>query len=138
MLVRWPGKIPPGITSDLPWTFADVLPTLADIAGAAGPVKIDGMSVLPSLLGKPQDLERMLYWERHAGGFQQAVRLGAWKGVRRDGEPFELYNLDRDPGETRNVAEANAAVVRRIEKLMQDAHVPSPNWPRQNAVVSRK
>jgi arylsulfatase A-like enzyme len=138
MLVRWPGKIPPGITSDLPWTFADVLPTLADIAGAAGPVKIDGMSVLPSLLGKPQDLERMLYWERHAGGFQQAVRLGAWKGVRRDGEPFELYNLDRDPGETRNVAEVNAAVVRRIEKLMQDAHVPSPNWPRQNAVVSRK
>lgn len=137
MLVRWPGKIPAGSTSNLPWTFADVLPTLADISGAAGPVDIDGMSILPNLLGQAQDQERMLYWERHAGGFQQAVRLGPWKGIRRNGQPFELYNLERDPGETRNVAETNLAVVRRIEKLMTDAHVPSPHWPHQDAVVSR-
>jgi arylsulfatase A-like enzyme len=130
MLVRWPGRIPAGRSNDLPWSFADVLPTLADIAGAKVPPGIDGISVLPATLGKPQQSDRMLYWEQYSGGFQQAVRWGKWKGIRREGKPFELYDLTADPAEARNVADANATIVRRIGEFMDSSHVPSPNWPR--------
>jgi hypothetical protein len=90
--------------------------------------------VLPSILGKRQELDRMLYWEQYAGGgggFQQAARWGNWKGIRIDGKPFELYDLGRDPAEKTNVASANAAVVQKINTFLDSAHVPSPNWPRQ-------
>jgi arylsulfatase A-like enzyme len=131
MIVRWPGKVPAGRTSDLPWTFADVMPTLAAMAGASVPPDIDGISVLPAILGQNQKSDRMLYWEQYSGGFQQAVRWGNWKGLRTEGKPFELYDLKTDPEESRNVAPANAAVVKSIEQFMDKSHVPSPNWPRQ-------
>ena len=130
MLVRWPGRTPRGATSDLPWTFADVMPTLADLAGAAVPPDIDGMSVLPAIQGRNQQVDRMLYWEQYSGGFQQAVRWGRWKGIRRDGKPFELYDLGADPEEKQNLTAGNTEIVRRISEYMDGAHVPSPNWPR--------
>ncbi len=135
MLVRWPGKTPAGATSNLPWNFADVLPTLAAIAGASTPPDVDGMSVLPSILGKNQVLDRKLYWEQYSGGFQQAVRWEKWKGIRSDGTPakFELYDLSQDIGETRDVSAANGTVVREIEAFMERAHAPSPNWSRKSA-----
>lgn len=140
LLVRWPGKVPAGTTSDLPCMFFDVLPTLADLAGAPVPPRIDGASLRPALLGQRQELDRMIYWEQYSGGFQQAVRWGKWKGIRRDGTPanFELYDLSADPGETKNVAAANAAVVQRIEKYMTEAHTPSSNWSRRDAAVPAK
>lgn len=133
MLVRWPGRVPAGASSALPWTFADVLPTVAEIAGAALPPKVDGLSVLPALLGRPQNPDRMLYWEQYGAEFLQAGRWGNWKGIRRNASPagFELYDLSADPAETRNVASANSAVVERISAQMDSAHVPSPNWSRQ-------
>ncbi|MGB2862181.1 MAG: arylsulfatase, partial [Sedimentisphaerales bacterium] len=54
MIARWPGKVPAGKTSDAPWYFADVMPTFADIAGATRPSNIDGISILPTLLGRRQ------------------------------------------------------------------------------------
>jgi arylsulfatase A-like enzyme len=60
MIVRWPGHTPKASTSDLPMYFADVLPTLADLSGAKLPPKVDGASILPTILGKPQTLDRML------------------------------------------------------------------------------
>ncbi len=139
MLVRWPGKVPAGVTGSLPWTFADVLPTLADLAGAAVPPQVDGISVLPSILGKPQALDRKLYWEQYSGGFEQAVRWGKWKGIRRSGKNFELYDLSQDIAEARNVGDAHPTVVQEIEAFMASAHVPSPNWKRQtNAKTNAK
>ncbi|MEK7993007.1 MAG: arylsulfatase, partial [Planctomycetota bacterium] len=84
MIVRWPGKIKAGAVSSYPWSFCDVFPTLADLAGTRGlPKNIDGISVAPALMGKPQNPERPLYWESYeSGGFHQAVRMGRWKGVR--------------------------------------------------------
>jgi arylsulfatase A-like enzyme len=140
LLVRWPGQIPAGTKSDLPCMFFDVLPTLADLAGASAPLRIDGVSLRPTLLGQRQELDRMIYWEQYSGGFQQAVRWGRWKAIRRDGAPasFELYDLPADPGETKNLAGANAAVVQRIEKFMAEAHTPSPNWSRRAAATPKK
>ncbi|MGH7955530.1 MAG: sulfatase/phosphatase domain-containing protein, partial [Opitutaceae bacterium] len=140
MIVRWPGRTPAGAGSDVPMYFADILPTLADVAGAPVPPKIDGVSLLPSILGKRQTLDRMLYWEQYSGGgggFQQAARWGKWKGIRIDGKPFELYDLGKDPEEKSNVATANAAVVQKITEFLKSAHVPSPNWPKRLAKAEK-
>lgn len=133
MIARWPGKIRPGSVSDLPWYFADVLPTVADVAGLPPPPGVDGISVLPTLLGKKQNLDRMLYWEQYSP-FQQAVRWGLWKGIRtegNEGESFELYNLSSDPSEAKNVAASHPKIVSQIQAFMKEAHVPSPNWVRR-------
>ena len=57
MIVRWPGRVPAGkVNESEAWYFADFLPTAAELAGTAIPPKLDGISVLPTLLGKEQDL----------------------------------------------------------------------------------
>ncbi len=132
MIVRWPGRIKAGTVSDYPWHFCDVLPTLADLAGARGlPRNIDGISVAPVLAGKPLNPERPLYWENYdGGGFGQAVRMGRWKGVRRglDG-PLELFDLQTDIAEKKNVAAANKNVVARMEEYLRDCRSESPEYP---------
>ena len=140
MIVRWPGRTPKGASSDLPMYFADVLPTLAEIAGGAVPPAIDGVSVLPAIRGQRQELDRMLYWEQYSGGFQQAARWGRWKGIRREANAasFELYDLKSDPEEKNNVADANRATVEKISAFMDKAHVPSASWPRRPAEAAKK
>ncbi len=131
MIVRWPGKVAANTTSDLPWYFADVLPTLADLAETKSPTEIDGLSVLPTILGKPQNLgNRALYWEFFESGFQQAVRQGNWKAVRIAlGKPLELYDLSKDESKSNNVAAKHPDVVARMEAFLKSARTPSENWP---------
>jgi len=131
-IARWPGRIEAGSVSDHVWAFWDFLPTAAEIAGAPAPRDIDGTSMLPALLGKPQRNHEYLYWEFHERGFHQAVRMGNWKGVRfGTGKPVELYNLDEDIGEANNVASRHPDVVRRIEALMDSARTESSEFPRK-------
>jgi arylsulfatase A-like enzyme len=134
MIVRWPGRIRAGAESDLAWYFADVLPTLAEIANTKTPAGIDGVSVLPTLLGKKQDLsQRFLYWEFFERGFQQAVRWRNWKAIRlKPGQPLELYDLSKDLGETQNVADQHAQVLARIEAYLQGARTESQYFPSSN------
>ncbi len=129
MIVRWPGRTPGGATSDLPWYFADFMPTVAELAGVVPPRGIDGVSVLPSLLGNEQNLKgRFLYWEYPEGGFQQALRLGDWKAVRRDGN-LELYNLSSDPGEEKDLSAKHPALVQKIQERLRTARTESKHWP---------
>lgn len=132
MIARWPGKVASGATSDLPWSFCDVLPTLADLAGARGiPRNVDGISVAPALLGKPQNPDRPLYWETLEGrGLNQAVRIGKWKGVRRGSDaPLELYDLAADPGEARNVSAAHGDVVKKMTAFLSNCRTDAPEYP---------
>lgn len=136
MIVNWPGKIKANQVSDLPWMFADVLPTLAELAGGdAGkahvPGDVDGVSVAKTILGKPQDLgDRFLYWEFFERGYQQAIRWGKWKAIRsKPGAKLELYDLETDEGETQNIAAKHPMVVARIEAYLKSARTESTSWP---------
>lgn len=124
MIARWPGHIGAGQTSNLPWAAWDLMATFAELAGTDVPPHTDGISVVPTLLGRPdqQTPREYLYWE-YQQGKQQAVRMGRWKGIRVGGtkEPVALYDLSADIGETRNLAEAHPDIVRRIRSIMQEA-----------------
>jgi arylsulfatase A-like enzyme len=140
MLVRWPGKVRAGATSDFTWAFWDFLPTAAELGGGRAPSGIDGTSVVPALMGRQQKPHEYLYWEFHEGGFKQAVRMGDWKGVRLGTKsPVELYDVKNDLGEKENVAAAHPDVVARIEKIMSSARVDSPEFPiREGAPRTKK
>ena len=117
--------------NDQPWAFWDFLPTAAEIAHAKFTEKVDGLSLLPTLLGQAQtNHHEFLYWEFHERGFQQAVRMGDWKAVRpQAGAPLELYNLVTDLGEKQNVAAQHPEVVARIEAYLKTARTESERWP---------
>ncbi len=95
------------------------------------PADTDGISLLPTLLGRPaqQRKHEFLYWEFHEGGSIQAVRMGRWKAVRPFGKPLELYDLQTDRGETRNIADDHPDVVAKIEKYLTTARTESKFWP---------
>ena len=130
LIVRWPGRIKPG-RADSAWAFWDFLPTAAEIVGANAPTNIDGISMLPTLLGKPQTNQHaFLYWEFHERGFQQAVRMGGWKAIRlKVGQPFEIFDLTTDPGEKKNVAAEHPDVAATIEDYLKTARTESEHWP---------
>ena len=130
LIVRWPGKIQPGTTSDLLTAFVDFLPTAAELSGAPAPKGIDGHSIVPTLLGKGQQTQHeSLYFEIYEPYFQQAVRMGDWKGYRLGTKaPLELYDLKADPVEKQNIAAAHPDIIRKIEAIMKAEHSPSPYY----------
>jgi arylsulfatase A-like enzyme len=129
MIARWPGKIAAGAASEFIWAHWDFLPTAAELAGMKSPEGIDGMSVVPTLLGKEQKPHDYLYWEFFERGYDQAVRMGDWKGIRNGlGEPLQLYNLKADLGEKENVAARNPEIVAKLEAQMKSARTDSERW----------
>ncbi len=130
LLVRWPKHIKPASINDQPVALCDLFATAAELAGVTNAPASDGVSLVPALLGKPVKAKReFLYWESHAGGFAQAIRAGDWKGIRaRPGAPLELFNLVRDPGEARNVADDYPAVLKHLELLLKTARTESNVW----------
>jgi arylsulfatase A-like enzyme len=131
-IVRWPDRVPAGVSSDARWWFPDVLPTLAALGGAAVPSGLDGTNIWPVLSGQtaPELTERKFYWEFHEGGFTQAARWRDWKAVRNFlDDPIELYDLARDPGETNNLASAHPEVVAQMESFLKSARTENPDWP---------
>lgn len=147
MIVRWAGQIPAASVSDLPWYFPDVLPTLAELVGVEEwvPDEAGGLSILPTLLGeervgRSQERHDHLYWEYppydwilgryHPNGLRQAVRSGDWKLVRHGHQsPWQLYDIDEDPGERTDLAGQHREVVERLSGYAERAHTsPPPQW----------
>jgi arylsulfatase A len=134
MIIKWPAKVKAGSVSEHISAFWDIMPTLAEITGTQAPEGIDGISFLPELTGKKQKQHEYLYWEFHEQGGKTAVRMGDWKAVKIDVDKVpqgatELYNLSTDKGETRDISESNPEIVKKMEELMKDAHMPSKVFP---------
>lgn len=144
-LMRWPGKIPAGRSCDAPLMTIDLLPTVAGLIGAELPQrKIDGLDIAPVMFGKsntsPHDV---LYFYYHANDLE-ALRSGHWKielprkYQALDGQPAgtggkgtayksvriekpQLYDLNADPGQTRDLAESQPDVLQRLLQLADQA-----------------
>lgn len=128
MIAHWPGRIQPGSVSHDPGAHYDMLATLAEIAGAESPSETDGVSLLPVLMSKPDEQRQRehLFWDFAGYGGQLAVRMGRWKAVRQGlvknpEAPLELYDLETDISERRNVAAEHPEVGARIERIMVEA-----------------
>ncbi len=127
-LARWPGNIKPGQVSDQPWALWDVLPTAAELAGAEAPKNIDGLSIVPTLLGQPdkQKQHDYLYWEFTQN---QMIRTGNYFAHRKNGGAVELYDLSKDPRQEKNIASEHSELSAKILRWMTESHSPSEVWP---------
>lgn len=136
MIARWPGHVPATSTSGHVGYSGDFFATAAELAGTDVPEEVDddldSISFLPVLLGREeaQEEHEYLYWEFYERGSAQAVRMGEWKAVQQPaftGE-IELYNLEQDLAETRDVSAQHPEVVDEIREIMEAAHTPDPRW----------
>lgn len=120
-LVRWPGHINAASVSDHLLYFPDVMPTLAALTQSKSP-KTDGLSFLPTLLGKPGQAEHeYLYWEYQG---QTAVRARNWKAYHSRNGDWELYNLANDIEEQNNLADTEPGTLSRLTTYAKIAHEP--------------
>lgn len=131
MLVRWPGRVKAGRTSDAVWAHWDLFPTLSTLAGGRTPDGLDGRSMADVLTGTASAAgERTLYWEFHEGGYKRAARRGRWKAVwNAPDRAIELYDLEQDLGEARDVADAHAEIVKQFATFFASARTPNARWP---------
>lgn len=124
-IVRWPGKIDAGRISDLVWYQPDVFPTLAELTGGTAPDDLDGISILPEILGeqragRKQAEHPFLYWEF---GSQTAVRMGQWKAIQpKQDQPWALYDLSVDVSEEHDVAKMHEALLAKMQELARESH----------------
>ncbi len=116
----WPGTVVAGSTSDEPLAAYDWLPTACELAGATAPKNVDGISYVPTLLGKTQPKHDYLFWSYEA---QRAVRMGNWKAViSGKDKSLELYELSSDIGEQHDLAVQQPEIVSRIHAIIAEAY----------------
>ena len=140
-ILRWPGKVPAGRESGAIVSTLDVMPTFAALAGATDAVPadrvIDGVNQTNLWLGKSENGARDGFWYFDDGELQ-AVRQGPWKlrlpalkklrtwpEFDRGSQETELYNLERDLGETKNVATNEPEIVAKLMAIAEEAK-PAP------------
>ena len=131
LIARWRGKIPAGqVTNHVSAQF-DIMATLAELTGAKAPPN-DGISFLPTLLGNhnQQKQHRYLYFEFPEKSGQVAIRMGKWKGVKSNmkkdrNASWEIFDLEKDVGETTNIAEMHADLGTKFEAILRKEHRPS-------------
>ena len=128
-IARWPGHFPADRESHLISGFQDIFPTFAALAGIKNPPANDGLSLLPTLLGRAGDqiTHPHLYWEFYEQGGKVAVLQGNWKAVKRNflknpDAGIELYNVDSDPAESKDLAKQHPALVESLAGIMQKEH----------------
>lgn len=125
MIACWPDRIKAGSRSDLLSAFWDMMPTMCEIAGVEAP-RTDGISMLPTFLGQPQQEHEFLMWEFTEVDGEKAVRMGKWKGfvnnIKKGNRHLELYDLEVDPREQHDVSEQHPEIVERMLEILRTEH----------------
>jgi len=113
LVAAWPGRIKPGQTSDALGIHMDLMPTIAEAAGAAAPPDIDGCSLWPVFRGGESKHEA-LYWDD-----PPVVRRGRWKLIvpRKPADGPMLFDLQADPGEQNDLAAAKPDVLAELRAM---------------------
>ena len=128
-IARWPGRIKAAGTSNHISAFWDFLPTCCELTGKGPPQDIDGISMLPALLGRDQEQKKheYMYWELRG---QQAIRMGKWKALRlKPGRKIELYDLDSDIAESKDLADEHPEIVAEMAKIFRTGRTESEVFP---------
>jgi arylsulfatase A-like enzyme len=134
-IVKWPGRVAAGTSSDFVSGFEDWLPTLLEVAGAKEtvPESVNGVSLCSLLTTGSQPDREYLYREFPGYGGQQSLRVGRWKAVRQNLEKgsvkTELYDIGADVSEAQDVAGQNSTVVQALERMMNEHRTPSGLFP---------
>lgn len=159
-ILQWPGKTKPGSVSDEPVCGVDFVPTACEIAGIQPPRDrvLDGASMMPLLSDRPIPRNTPLYWHfnRAAGPFKVALRVGDWKILATLDTPepprsndlteqderefkqaelatFSLYNLRRDIGEATDLAATEPAKLAELKAMLEakyrEVRAEAPTWP---------
>jgi arylsulfatase A len=128
-IARWPGRIKAAGTNNHISAFWDFLPTCCELIGKDPPQDIDGISMLPTLLGQDQEQKKheYMYWELRG---QQAIRMGKWKALRlKPGTEIELYDLDSDIAESKDLADEHPEIVAEMAKIFRTGRTESEVFP---------
>jgi choline-sulfatase len=146
LLMRFPGVIRPGRSSDALVELIDVMPTVLDLCGVAVPAKVQGRSLVPLLRGETEEHRGQVIAE-YADNEEAMIRARRWKLVystgerrRRDGYALDgplpgrtvrLYDLDNDPEENTNLAgrPEHAATVEELTARLADHMRRTARYP---------
>ncbi len=131
LIVSWPNHIKPGTTNKHISAFYDMMPTICELSGVEAPKGIDGISFKPTLLDQKQRQHDYLYWEFPSYKGQQAIRMGKWKGIRKNifegNLKLELYDLENDVSESNDIAHLHPDIIEKMEAIMIKEHQSSSN-----------
>ncbi len=140
-VAHWPDRVKPGAVSGHVGYFGDMMGTFAELAGASLPQETDGLSIVPTLLGRgEQPAHDFLYWEFYENGVSQAVLMdGRWKAIRLRtlDAPIFLFDLKNDIAEKTDVAAKHPDLISRAAEAMRSAHVDNEFWKFSDASPGR-
>jgi len=125
LIVRWPGRVKPGSTSDYPSYFPDHFATLCEAVKIEVPGQRDGVSLLPVLTGEAKPERNPMVWVFPEYGGQVAVRFGDFKAVRQNlarANPgnWEVYNVAKDTGEASDLAVTHPDLVTKASAILAE------------------
>jgi arylsulfatase A len=154
LIVRWPGRIQAGTTSDQLACLTDLMATIAAITGAELPPDSaeDSFNLLPALTGTAtQPIRPYLITQAFRGAATLSIRRGHWKYLDHPGSggndytrgdlkhfalpetapeaPGQLYDLANDPGETTNLYSQKPGIVEELQSLLQQSRTSGRSRP---------
>ncbi|MFC2166413.1 arylsulfatase [Acidobacteriota bacterium] len=133
-IIRWPGKVKSGTHSDIPISLTDMMATFAEFLNYSLPDNAaeDSINILPAILAKDDQIIRRLALITDTGGHVSelgnfSIRQGRWKLIEINPQPssvqkktiFELYDIEKDPYETKNLAEVHSEILEKMAHLLQ-------------------
>ncbi len=133
-VVRFPGKVKPGASTESPGYFADWFPTLCSAAGLEAPPGLDGDNLLPVLEGGTLTERKPMIWTYAEYGGQVVVRLGNYKILRcglatKTPGDWEVYDIPADRSETKNLAAAKPELIRQAVEILKREMADNPTFP---------